>query len=36
MPAQPKQPEQPTRDRRWLRDPNQLDIIDDGLEIVAH
>jgi len=36
MPAEPKQTEQPTRDRRWLRDPNQLDIIDDGLEIVAH
>jgi len=35
MPAEAKDTEQPARDSRWLRDPSQLDIVDESLEIIA-
>ena len=35
MPAQTKDTEQPTRDRRWFRNSSQLDVVDDSLEIIA-
>jgi hypothetical protein len=35
MPAQPKNTQQPTGDRRGLRDAIDPDVVDNGLEIIA-
>lgn len=35
MPAEAEDTEQPSHHGRWLRNPSQLDIVDDGLQILS-